>query len=343
MTKLIALVCAVPFALVLTIAAVASGPEVPPFSDQPSALAVSEIPPSLLPVYRAAVAQCPGLPWQIVAGIGFVESRHAEGRAEPTTGDVTPPIVGPSLDGTDGRALVRDASEPDGYAHAHGPMQFLNPTFARYATLAAGRPAGQAPSADNAWDAIYSATKLLCVNAGPDGDLEAAVYAYNHSSSYVETVFARAAAYGMFGPTPVPPSRAAASDGVTVDGSPDAVVAAAASVIGTPYVWGGASPETGFDCSGLVQWSYAQAGVRLPRTTGEQVHVGVDVPVAGIKPGDLVFSRGGKPTHDLGHVAIYVGGGRVIVAPHTGADVTYDDFKPSKAQAVRRILSAYLA
>jgi hypothetical protein len=50
MTKLIALVCAVPFALVLTIAAVASGPEVPPFSDQPSALAVSEIPPSLLPV-----------------------------------------------------------------------------------------------------------------------------------------------------------------------------------------------------------------------------------------------------------------------------------------------------
>ena len=336
MTKLIALACSVPFALVLTIAAVASGPEVPPFSDQPSALAISEIPSSLLPVYRAAAGRCSGLPWQIVAAIGYVESRHAQGRAEPATGDMNPPIVGPALDGSNGTALMRDPSEPDGYAHAHGPMQFLKATFVRYATLAADRPVGAMPSADNAWDAIDSATNVQCAN----GDLEAAVYSYNHSASYVETVFARAAAYGMYGPTAPQPSRFAATDGVTVDGSPDAVIAAAASVIGTPYVWGGASPETGFDCSGLVQWSYAQAGVRLPRTTSDQVHVGIDIPVARIKPGDLVFTRGGKPTHDLGHVALYAGGGRIIVAPRTGKDVTYDDLEPSKVQAVRRILSA---
>ena len=82
MTKLLALVLVSPLLLVVSIAAMASGPEIPPFSDQPSALAVSEIPPSLLPVYRAAASICPGLPWQIVAAIGYVESRHAGGRAE---------------------------------------------------------------------------------------------------------------------------------------------------------------------------------------------------------------------------------------------------------------------
>lgn len=341
MTKLLALVLVSPLLLVVSIAAMASGPEIPPFSDHPSALAVSEIPPSLLPVYRAAASICPGLPWQIVAAIGYVESRHAGGRANPDTGAVEPPIVGPPLDGKDGRILLRDDTEPDGYAHAHGPMQFLRSTFTRYATLATGRPADATPSPDNAWDAIYSATRLLCENAGDEGDLEAAVYSYNHSDEYVETVFAHAAAYGMFGSFPSPEATANGVAGQTVPGSPDAVVTAAASVIGTPYVWGGASPETGFDCSGLVQWSYAQAGVAVPRTTADQVHIGVPVSVNQIAPGDLVFTRGGRPAHDYGHVAIYVGGGKVIVAPRTGEDVTYDELDRDRVQSVRRVLDAY--
>lgn len=341
MTKLLALVLVSPLLLVVSIAAMASGPEIPPFSDQPSALAVSEIPPSLLPVYRAAASICPGLPWQIVAAIGYVESRHAGGRVNADTGAVEPPIVGPPLDGKDGRILLRDDTEPDGYAHAHGPMQFLRATFARYATLASGRPTDAAPSPDNAWDAIYSATRLLCENAGDEGDLEAAVYSYNHSDDYVETVFSRAAAYGLFGSFPSPEATANGVAGDTVPGSPDAVVTAAASVIGTPYVWGGASPETGFDCSGLVQWSYAQAGVAVPRTTADQVHIGVPVSVDRIAPGDLVFTRGGRPVHDYGHVAIYVGGGKVIVAPRTGKDVTYDELDRDRVQTVRRVLDAY--
>lgn len=96
-----------------------------------------------------------------------------------------------------------------------------------------------------------------------------------------------------------------------------AAVAAAESVLGTPYVWGGTSPQTGFDCSGLVQWAYAKAGVSLPRTAAEQQTIGVQVPsLAQAQPGDLVFY--GDPAY---HAAIYAGNGMVIQAPMTGENV----------------------
>jgi cell wall-associated NlpC family hydrolase len=151
----------------------------------------------------------------------------------------------------------------------------------------------------------------------------------------------RAGAYGLFGSPDAPATKVTAAAGAVVAGSPDAVVAAAMSAIGTPYVWGGASPETGFDCSGLVQWAYARAGVAVPRTTSDQVRVGVPVPADQLAPGDLVFTRGGRPAHDLGHVAIYVGGGRVIVAPHPGTDVALQQLDSQRVQAARRVLAAY--
>src|SRR5438477_6393988 len=86
-----------------------------------TALARKEIPADLLPVYMSAALTCPGLPWQVLAGIGWVESRHANGRADPKTGQAASPIVGPPLDGHHGLAAVPDATEPDGWAHAHGP------------------------------------------------------------------------------------------------------------------------------------------------------------------------------------------------------------------------------
>ncbi len=94
-------------------------------------------------------------------------------------------------------------------------------------------------------------------------------------------------------------------------------IAAAESQLGVPYVWGGASPGGGFDCSGLTMWAYAQAGVGLPHYTGAQEQVGRVVPLSAIQPGDLVFYWGG------GHVALYIGGGSVIHAPHTGDVVRY--------------------
>ncbi|MGV9243925.1 NlpC/P60 family protein [Streptomyces sp. NPDC003710] len=97
-----------------------------------------------------------------------------------------------------------------------------------------------------------------------------------------------------------------------------AAVAAARSALGRPYVWGASGPG-GFDCSGLMQWAYAQAGVGLPRTSQEQRYAGHQVPLSQARPGDLVVYRS-----DASHVAMYVGDGQVIHAPHPGAAVRYD-------------------
>ena len=90
------------------------------------------------------------------------------------------------------------------------------------------------------------------------------------------------------------------------------VVSIALQYIGVPYVWGGASPATGFDCSGFVMFVYGQMGVYLPHNAAAQYAYGTPVSRDQLEPGDLVFFDG------LGHVGIYIGGGNFIHAPHTG-------------------------
>lgn len=341
MVKALTAVLVAPLLLAVSLAVATSGPTSPPYSAVPSAEALAEIPPHLLDTYLDAAASCVGLPWQVLAAVGWVESRHAQGRADPTTGDVDPPILGPALDGSPGRARIPDPTEPDGWAHAHGSMQFLLATWRAYARAAPER-AGRGADPDNAWDAIWTATNYLCAGEGRVEDLADAVWRYNHSQAYVEDVFAKAAAYGLYATAAVA-TGVPIPDGTLVAGNPNTVIAAALSVVGVPYVWGGSDPQVGFDCSGLVQWAYTQAGVALPRTTPEQISVGLAVTVGDLQPGDLVFTRGG-PTgrvRDLGHVAIYVGGGSVVVAPRTGADVSVRALDASKVQAVRRVLDPY--
>lgn len=94
------------------------------------------------------------------------------------------------------------------------------------------------------------------------------------------------------------------------------VVGIAAQYVGVNYVYGGASPS-GFDCSGLVMYCYAQMGVNLPHYTGEQVKYGTTV-TGSLQPGDLLFFGS---TSNPNHVAIYAGNGQMIEAPHTGAQV----------------------
>jgi hypothetical protein len=93
--------------------------------------------------------------------------------------------------------------------------------------------------------------------------------------------------------------------------------------IGLPYVWGAAGPAA-FDCSGLVQWAFAEAGIAMPRVSEEQWFTGPHIPYADARPGDLLFWRydTSDPT-DIDHVAIYVGNGMMVVAPHTGQYVEY--------------------
>jgi len=90
-------------------------------------------------------------------------------------------------------------------------------------------------------------------------------------------------------------------------------VRAALSRLGRPYVWGAMGPDQ-FDCSGLVQWSYAQAGLHLDRTTYQQINDGIPVPRSQVRPGDLVFPH-------AGHVQLAIGNNLVVEAPYSGASV----------------------
>ncbi|MCI3270298.1 C40 family peptidase [Streptomyces cylindrosporus] len=118
---------------------------------------------------------------------------------------------------------------------------------------------------------------------------------------------------------------------VPPDARAAAAIAAARSALGKPYVWGATGPS-GFDCSGLMQWSYAHAGVHLPRTSQEQRYAGHQVPLSQAQPGDLVVYRS-----DASHVAMYVGNGQVIHAPYPGAPVRYDPVNMMPVSSVTRV------
>jgi cell wall-associated NlpC family hydrolase len=130
---------------------------------------------------------------------------------------------------------------------------------------------------------------------------------------------------------PAPPKAGHASKARKLAGE---VVAYARHQVGVPYSWGGTSPSTGFDCSGLVYASYRSIGKTIPRSSWDQLHVGRPIGFAGLRPGDLLFTEGG------GHVQLVVSTKAAISAPQTGERVRYVPLAPLRSEfaGARRLL-----
>ncbi|MFD3938222.1 NlpC/P60 family protein [Streptomyces sp. NPDC058611] len=290
------------------------------------------------------VPTCQGMRWQVLAGIARVESDHASGRIIGAGGDITPIITGPRLDGSGAggnTTAIRDTdggrwdSDPE-YERAVGPFQFLPETFRAYGKD--GNHDGTI-SPHNADDAAASAAVYLCGsgrNLGDRQQLRAAIHTYNRSWAYVDDVLSGIDRYDALGRTPHIPR-----------GDIGAVLQSALAQQGLPYSWGGGNAKgpstgvccspggqdgravTGFDCSGLTLYAYAQAGIALPRTAAAQAGVGRRIPAsagfAALQPGDLVF-YGYSPTADstIHHVGLYLGDGKMINAPRPGKPVRID-------------------
>ena len=147
------------------------------------------------------------------------------------------------------------------------------------------------------------------------------------------------------------PSGSSGSSGVRIPRSPAPTSAAARLLqtadryVGIPYVWGGNTPETGFDCSGFTKYVFAKQGIFLPRTSREQAHAGrgVALDYGAFEPGDILLFA--EPNEAISHVAIYVGDGRIIHASSARGEVGYLDLDGERGAwyvqnmvAVRRLM-----
>jgi peptidoglycan DL-endopeptidase CwlO len=192
-------------------------------------------------------------------------------------------------------------------------------------------------------DAIAGAAKYLLefqVTTNPS----AAIFAYNHLQSYVQSVLYYASAYAGGRYTVVsadmPSGSSAAGCATTAGGmpqvmAPDQAVATAIAFaeqqLGKPYQWGATGPDA-FDCSGLVMMAYRAAGIDIARTSQVQWTTEQQIPASQVQPGDLVFFAGadGTPTSP-GHVGLVIGNGQMIEAYATGFPIriaTYTNRDP---------------
>jgi cell wall-associated NlpC family hydrolase len=149
------------------------------------------------------------------------------------------------------------------------------------------------------------------------GNPEGSVFTDTSGTIPVAIPVAPGVASGIQGTVAAPvaygPGQAVAGGG---SGTGAAALQSAMSYLGVPYLWGGTRPETGFDCSGLVQYVYALQGVQLPRVAEAQAAVGIPVSPQDLKPGDAIFFA--DRTGYIHHEGLYAGNGYFIHAPHTG-------------------------
>ena len=314
--------------LIVIVGALAGGPSKEGAS-QPSAVAIADIPGNYLVAYQRAAARY-GLDWAIVAAIGKLECDHGRG-----TDDGCRP------------GTVNSAG-------ATGPMQFLGPTWRSGVAIGeippVGPPttsaaAGYAADGDgdgkadvwNVYDATVAAARYLAANGAP-ADYRRAIFAYNHSTTYVDAVLAKATEYrGAFAPGATAGARAVLlwavahvgrytySQGATTDR-------------GSSVAWMQTHEPSGTtcDCSMFVRWAMAQAGLDVGWTTVDQWYaagrladtetaavgpgvlrgVGASPPPGGYLPGDMIFFGHGSGAD--GHVALYLGNGQIVQCSSSG-------------------------
>ncbi len=209
-------------------------------------------------------------------------------------------------------------------------LQDIGATFRQLADLASTQPAGQAQPSP-----LGSVTDFASLLSQIEQQLAPAT-ANSPASSTASAAMPTQASYASTAPAGVgAPASPGSASGVTGFGSQ--VVSDAEGYLGVQYSWGGTSPQSGFDCSGLVQHVFADLGVALPRTAAEQSSTGT--PVEGLwqaQPGDLLFY--GAPAE---HVGIYIGNGLMIDAPKTGQEVSVT--QAGTPTSIRRVVPARAA
>ena len=279
------------------------------------------------------VGQQYGVPWTILAGIGTVESDNGQTTLPGVhSGSNAFGAAGPMQIGIGGAA-----GNVWGGLPVHPASEAVN-------GVATDEDGGPNASVYDPADAIAGAAKYLLefqVTTNPS----AAIFAYNHLQSYVQSVLYYAGAYagGKYSvvSADMPSGSSAAGCATTAGGVPQVMapnqavataIAFAEQQLGKPYQWGATGPDA-FDCSGLVMMAYRAAGIDIARTSQGQWATEQQVPASQVQPGDLVFFAGadGTPTSP-GHVGLVIGNGQMIEAYATGFPIrtmrTYADWDP---------------
>src|SRR5262249_51044823 len=283
-----------------------------------STAASNSIPANYLALFKSIGARYK-VPWVVLAGIAKVESD--DGRTTlpgVRSGSNAFGAAGPMQIGIGGAS-----TNAWGGAPVHPASQHVNGV----ATDANGD--GTASVYEPA-DAIAGAAKYL-LEHGVLTDIPAAIFAYNHLNSYVQSVlgwanlysnggFVVSSAVGRGAPKCAPTMALTSSTYASV------AITFASQQLGKPYLWGATGPDA-FDCSGLTMMAYRSAGIDIPRTANQQWRWGPRVASGQVQPGDLVFFAGARGTTKApGHVGLVIGHGLMIDAPSAGLPVRIEPY-----------------
>jgi len=308
-----------------------SGQQTGTAGQPPAGAKAKSIPANYLYWYKR-VGQQYGVPWTILAGIGTVESDNGQTTLPGVnSGSNAFGAAGPMQIGIGGAA-----GDVWGGLPVHPASEAVN-------GVATDEDGGPDASVYDPADAIAGAAKYLLefqVQTNP----AAAIFAYNHLQSYVQSVLYYAGVYagGNYSvvSASMPPGNSAAGcattagDVLTINAPNQAAataIAYAEQQLGKPYLFGGTGPDA-FDCSGLVMMAYRAAGINIARTSEQQWATGPPVKASQVEPGDLVFFVGADGTRmSPGHVGLVIGNGKMIEAYATGFPIrvaTYTDRDP---------------